>query len=393
MWNKIASLFNSKHIDVTVNLDFFDPIKKTILIIDDNLPQHDKSSGSKRLFELIKIFKSSALNVIFMPNDGLKTEPYGQQLKQLKVDVLLYSPNRKAMLKNLKSLLKEIDYAWISRPILNKEFQKIIKKSAKAKIIFDTVDLHYIRIERQAENENNKKLRIKALKFKKLELDLAKKADATITITAIEQKLLENENINNVFTIPNIHELNPSPKEISFEQRNGLVFIGGYMHEPNVDAVKWLITEIMPTVWSKLPDVKVHLLGSYPTSDVLNLTNKLVFVPGYVEDVSNYFYTAKIFVAPLRYGAGMKGKIGQSLEFGLPVVTTNIGAEGMNLIDGENVSIADETQDFANKIINLYENPQLWHKMKANAEKSLANYAPIRVKEQLVKLLNSLDHQ
>src|SRR5690606_34781966 len=119
----------------------------------------------------------------------------------------------------------------------------------------------------------------------------------------------------------------------AFEARQGICFIGGYRHLPNVDAAKWLIDEIMPLVWEKLPSVNVYLLGSLVAKEVADLQSDKVHVPGYIPDVSPYFLSSRVFVAPLRFGAGMKGKIGQSFEYGLPVITTDIGAEGMTLID------------------------------------------------------------
>ncbi|MBC6111027.1 glycosyltransferase [Pedobacter sp. CCM 8938] len=391
MWNKVRSWFSSGDSNSIINYDFLDQSKKTILIIDDDIPQHDKSSGSKRLFELIKIFKKMAFNVIFLPNNGRPDEPYYTQLKNLDVEVLLFNPGRKSMLRKLNKLLSAIDYAWISRPMLNRAFQPIVSKNKKVKIIFDTVDLHYIRMLRQAESEQNEKLKRKALKFKKLELQLAKNAKATVTVTDTEKKLLEKELIQNVFVVPNIHELSIPNHEIPFSERNGLVFIGGYKHEPNIDAVKWLINDIMPQVWNALGKIPVYLLGSYPNEEVLKLANIDVIVPGYIEDVSKYFLNAKIFIAPLRYGAGMKGKIGQSLEFGLPIVSTTIGAEGMNLIHEKNVLIADQSKDFANQIITIYQDEQLWTKIKKNAFQSIVNYTPTAVEKQLENLFQNLD--
>ena len=110
-----------------------------------------------------------------------------------------------------------------------------------------------------------------------------------------------------------------------------------------------------------------------------------------MQDVSDFFLNSRIFVAPLRYGAGMKGKIGQSLEYGLPIVSTTIGTEGMNLIDGINVSCADDTLGFANKMIELYENEQLWSKIQQNSTQSLIAYTPDKVRQQLKDLLNIID--
>jgi glycosyltransferase involved in cell wall biosynthesis len=390
MLNKIRSWFTSTEKTVMEDYDQLDTSKKTILVIDDDIPQYDKSSGSKRLFELIKIFREMNLNVIFLPNDGLSTEPYATKLNGLGVLRLQNSPDRKGMLKKLKVLLPGINYAWISRPMLNLEFQKMLKSNKQIKIIFDTVDLHYVRMLRQAENEANEKLHRKALKFKKLELKLANSANATLTVTDTEKQLLEQEGIKNVSVIPNIHQIQ-SPSTKSFSERKGIIFIGGYKHEPNVDAVKWFIKDIMPLVWESSGGIPVYLLGSYPSAEVSALASEKVFVPGFLEEVDEYFLNAKVFVAPLRYGAGMKGKIGQSLEFGLPIISTAIGVEGMGLIHEETALIADEATDFANKIIQLYQDEHLWRKIQQNAVKSIEQYTPPVVSEKIQQLLNKLD--
>lgn len=390
MLNKIRSWFTVAEKTVMENYDQLNSSKKTILIIDDDIPQYDKSSGSKRLFELIKIFRALNLNVIFLPNDGLSTEPYATKLSDIGVLVLQNSPDRKGMLKKLKGLLSRIDYAWISRPMLNVEFQEMLKSDHQIRIIFDTVDLHYVRMLRQAENEGNEKLHRKALKFKKLELKLANRAHATLTVTDTEKQLLEQEGVKNVAVIPNVHQVQ-SPSTNSFAERKGIIFIGGYKHEPNVDAVKWLIKDIMPLVWKSLGEIPVYLLGSYPSAEVSALSSEKIFVPGFLEEVDEYFLNARLFVAPLRYGAGMKGKIGQSLEFGLPIVSTTIGVEGMDLIHEETALIADEAADFANKIIQLYHDEYLWNKIQSNAVKSIEQYTPPVVSEKIRLLLSNLD--
>ncbi|TAF46147.1 MAG: glycosyltransferase [Sphingobacteriales bacterium] len=392
MWNKIKWLLG---LESKISLPIYTNLNqsnKTILVIDDDIPHYDKSSGSKRIFELLKIFKHLELNVIFLPNDGLAPEPYFSELRLLGVEVLTNSPKRKGMLKKLRATLPLVNYAWISRPMLNKEFQTIVRINREIKIIFDTVDLHFLRMQRQAKYEKDSILMQEALELEKLELLLATNADITLTVTEFEKNILELAQIKNVFVIPNIHEVKKNLHPISFENRKGILFIGGYKHAPNVDAVSWLINEIMPLVWEKLRGVTVYLLGSYPNKQVLSLSSDCVFVPGFIDDVSEYFFTSKIFVAPLRYGAGMKGKLGQSLEHGLPIVTTSIGAEGMNLTNNLNVLIADDTLDFANKIIELYQNVSTWSTIQSNAEQAICAYSPKVVSKQLKILFKGLDN-
>ncbi len=390
MWNNIKLIFGKTLKIKNERPSYLKAEKKTILIIDDYIPYHDKSSGSKRLYEIIKLLINLDLNVVFLPNDGLASEPYYSELIELNVSVLLNRPNRKQLLSDFKSLLPYIDYAWISRPTLNKTFQKTIKRYSNVKIIFDTVDLHFLRMLRQAENECNPKLKRKAIQTKQLEINLAKSADATITVTDTEKLILEAEHVHHVHVIPNIHVSRIPSSTTSFRNRRGITFIGGYKHEPNIDAVNWLMKEIMPLVRNKLGSVPVYLLGSDPTTEILEYANKDVIIPGYVKDVSEFFLNARVFVAPLRYGAGMKGKIGQSLEYGLPIVSTKIGTEGMNLIDGVNVISADDTLSFANKVIELYQDEQLWNRIQQNATKSIASYLPEEVTKKLKLLLTQI---
>lgn len=365
--------------------------KQTISVIDSYLPFFDKESGSNRLFQLLKIFQQLKYHVAFVPHDGKCVEPYYRILTaKLGIPVVYNYSGKKQFRKDIFDLINRTSVLWISRPNLNLKYQYLVKYFPRIKWIYDTVDLHYVRLFRQAENETDPKIVKKALKIKKLELALASAANATIAITNVEKDVLALEGVKNLYVIPNVHDIKEVAQPLAFAERKGIVFIGGYKHKPNVDAVLWLVREIMPIVRKKLGDIPVYLLGSYPTSEICSLNSNTVFVPGYLADVNPYFMNSRIFVAPLRYGAGMKGKIGQSLEFGLPIVSTSIGAEGMNLIDGESVLIANDTNTFADKIIQLYEDQDIWHHIKENSIKSLADYTPKVVSKTLQDLLNDL---
>src|SRR5690606_8259250 len=274
------------------------------------------------------------------------------------------------------------DIAWICRPQLNSEFEWIFGVNPKIKWIFDTVDLHYVRLAREAELFNSKKLMRKSARFKNLELSIAAKADLTLTVTEDEETLLQEQGIKNVAVIPNIHETPETNAYPGFAEREGLLFIGSYQHPANVDAARWLVEEIMPIVWKKIK-IPVTLLGNAPTKEVISLESDGVKVPGYVKDVAPFFASHRLFVAPLRYGAGMKGKIGQSLAYKLPIVTTAVGAEGVGLTDKVDVLIAEDKEAFAQQIIHAYQDEQLWRALASNSEKVLRKYSPEHISENL----------
>jgi hypothetical protein len=362
---------------------------KSVLFIDIGLPEHDRDSGSLRAFYLLKILMELGYHVLMVPRKGKVSSPYFEELTSLGVEVLYAFPDRKGMRKELTSLLPSVDIAWICRPQLNSEFEWIFGVNPKIKWIFDTIDLHYVRLRREAELFNSKKLMKKSDRFKKLELALASKADLTFTVTEDEKNLLQEQGIKNVAVIPNIHETSPLSFHPGFAEREGLLFIGSYHHPPNVDAVRWLVEEIMPIVWEKI-QIPLTLLGNAPTEEVQSLESDLVKVPGYVQDVSPYFDSHRLFVAPLRYGAGMKGKIGQSLAYKLPIVTTSIGAEGVGLTHGIDVLIAEDKESFAQQIILAYQDEQLWRSLAEHSEDVLRKYSPEQVKENLAGLLERL---
>ncbi|RZK26906.1 MAG: glycosyltransferase [Flavobacterium sp.] len=362
--------------------------EKTILVIDDYVPYHDKSSGSKRLFELLKLFVEMDFKVIFLPDDGKLTQPYASELINLGIEVI-HAANKKELLQKLNARKDAIKYAWISRPALNLKYQSLLNTNTRK--IFDTVDLHYLRMLRQAESEQNKKLEKSALKTKSIELGLANNSSATITVTNTEKNTLNGEGVENVFVVPNIHYSSSNNSPVSFIDRTGLLFIGGYKHDPNIDAARWLVNEIMPKIWQKNPSIQLTLLGSDPTDELLGFQSPNIIVPGYIHDVAPYFNSNKIFIAPLRYGAGMKGKIGQSLEFGLPVISTDIGVEGMDLQNEKDVLVANTTTEFVDKVLHLYESEELWNRIRSNSIAAINQYAPDNVKQNLKILFETID--
>jgi O-antigen biosynthesis protein len=367
---------------------------RTILIINPYPPCYDKESGARRLFEIIKLFKQLNYHVIFAPDNGYKEEPYVSKLEDMQVEVLYTQDGYGvSVTEQIQERLSLLDFAWIGFPDLMKKYLPLIQQQPRIKVIYDTIDLHYIRMKRGWEMLPSPRDIEKAkawIEMQVLELEMAQQADLTITVTATEKKILQEQEIGNVAVIPNIH-FPYTGERVAFGDRDGLLFIGGYNHPPNVDAVVWLCEQIMPIVWEQMPEVRVTLLGSNPPESVKKLAeDKRVQVTGYVEDVTPYFSRNRVFVAPLRYGAGMKGKVGQSLEYGLPLVSTSIGVEGMNLLAEEQVLVADITEEFAQQILRLYRDEGLWNHLALNAEQAIAPYTPAQVKLQLSDLMNQL---
>ncbi len=363
---------------------------KTILVIDSYMPSYDKESGSRRLFELLKIFKDLNYHVIFAADNGFKDEPYTSILQDLQIEVLYTQQGYgKAISEQIEDRLSLIDLAWICRPELNEKYAPLIRSRGEIKVVYDTIDLHYLRLKRAWDLNRDPTKKVEWVDMQARELKMAHSADLTITVTPTERALLESQEVSNVAVVPNVHTsyLDSVP---GFNDRSGILFIGSYNHTPNIDAVIWLCEEIMPLVWQEKPDIKVSLLGNNPSAEVLALSSERITVTGYVEDVTPYFLTHKLSVSPLRYGAGMKGKIGHSLEYKVPVVSTKIGTEGMNLIPEKHILEANTTAEFAKAILRIYNDRVLWNHLSFNSTEAIASYSPNALKNKLQQTLASL---
>lgn len=357
-----------------------------VLVIDSYVPLYDKEAGSLRLLYVVKMLRQAGYGVVFLPDNYAPLQPYTNELQQLGVEVLYHFDGGRTPQASLEQVLPYIDVAWISRTELYDKYEPLLRRNANVRIIYDTVDLNHVRRRRKAEVHGESDREWEELK--RQEASAARRADASIAVTPEEQSVLRDLGAREVFVVPTIHEPR-SDGERSFEASSGLLFIGNYNHPPNVDAVRWLCKEVMPIVWRSLPRVALTLLGSNPPHEVNALAADRVIVAGYVRDVAPYFLRSRVFVAPLRFGAGMKGKIGQAFEYALPVVTTAVGAEGIGLRDGENAAVvAAEPGAFAEAIVTLYGDAERWHRYSRAAAKTLEPFTPEAVRPRLLYIFD-----
>lgn len=367
-----------------------------VLIVDVKIPEFNNDSGSRRLTEIIKILLRNNLGVILLADfkEYRFNSEYVAVFKEM--GVVVYEPsidrNGKLITKNdfLQIVLPKVSVAWLHRPAIFEKYFPLIKKVKQdIKVFFDMVDFHFLRIKRESELRNMPEIMETANKFLSLELDNCNKADKVIVISEIDKEALKfyfNEE-SKIITIGNIHQYIKISNSLLFEERTDLLFIGGFDHKPNVDAVMYLYDEIMPLLWQSMPHVTISIIGSNPPEAILNLNSNQFKIIGFVKDVAPYFLNSKIFVAPLRYGAGIKGKIGQSLEFGLPLVTTAIGAEGFDFGLNRDYVVGNTSQEIVDKIILLYQNKEVWNKISLDSEQVIAPFSTYNIEQKILSLL------
>ena len=255
-----------------------------------------------------------------------------------------------------------------------------------ATIVYDTVDLHHVRLERQAGVEAS------AIDWKAMErreLQAAHGSDIVVVTSPAELDLLKAKGVSSVAD-PRARRKACAKTCRVRRPAAGVLFFGNYAHAPNVDAARWLAAEIMPRVWKRIPGVPLTLAGADPTPALKRLASPLVRVPGFVDDLEPELASHRVFAAPLRYGAGLKGKILQAMAAGIPVVTTTVGAEGI-LENPDEMIVADDAQTFAAAVADLYGDDEQWLANSAAARRGALRFSPEVQGEQLRAVLGRAD--
>jgi glycosyltransferase involved in cell wall biosynthesis len=207
----------------------------------------------------------------------------------------------------------------------------------------------------------------------------------TLVVSETERALLARDAPDvRVEVLSNLHEV-AGPGQ-PWAQRRDLVFVGGFRHPPNVDAVLWFASEVFPATRAQLPDVVFHCIGAHVPGEVQALAGRDgIRVHGHVPDIGPYMDGARVAIAPLRYGAGVKGKVNLSMAHGQPVVATSCAVEGMHLRDGEDVLVADDAQAFADAVVRLYQDEALWNALARNGLANVERHFSLDAGREVVR--------
>ncbi len=336
---------------------------KRVLVLDLCTPTPDQDSGSIDAYNWMLILREMDFQVTFIPEDNfLYMPPYTQDLQRIGVEVL-YAPFAASVKEHLIEHGRRYDLVFLFRvAVVQRNLSDIRRYCPDARILFNTVDLHHLRLEREALLEHDDQKMQFASDMKKMEYDAIRSVDAATVVSAEEQRRLQE-------ALPGspLHLL-PFTRHIeepsaTFRQRRDIVFVGGFKHPPNTDAVLWFASAVFPKLKDRLPDVRFYIVGGDPPPEVQKLAGPDRIVTGFVQDLSSLLGQMRVSVAPIRYGAGIKGKIGTALAAGLPVVATSAAAEGMNLVDGRDALIADDPDELALQIEKLYSDESLWRRI------------------------------
>ena len=336
--------------------------RPTVLIIDSIWPQPDRDSGSMDMMHTIDCFQALGYHVRFAADSEFEIEnDYRRTLESRDVQCL-----SKAQCSSITAFIEargaEIDLYFLSRVHSGGRYFELVRRCAgAAHVIFSTVDLHFVREVREAAVREDRAAGVLAAETRERELYLTRQADATIVVSEQDKRQLESLVPGAMlYEMPLVRECVDSVPP--FDARWGIGFVGSYQHTPNVDAVRYLISDLWPLIRTHVPYCELYLAGSDLPADIRSKLPDGVTYLGYVSDLDAWFDCIRLTIAPLRYGAGAKGKVASSLAHGVPCTATPIAAEGMRLIDGIHLRIAEDAQTFAQAVAELYQEPELWQR-------------------------------
>ncbi|RKS22015.1 glycosyltransferase involved in cell wall biosynthesis, partial [Flavobacterium endophyticum] len=349
--------------------------KLKLLIIGLVFPEPNSSAAGGRILQLIQLFKEIGYEITFV--SPAQYSKYQFDLTSIGVHEQIVNLNDESFDDFIKDLNPNI--VLFDRFVIEEQFGwRVTNCCPDALKILDTEDLHCLRLARQNASKEKRGFVTTDLfnDTAKREIASILRSDISLIISEFEMNLLIEEfkvDPSLLFYLPIF--ATPVLDFLPSEERKDFMFIGNFLHEPNWNAVRYLREILWPIIHSQLPDANLYIYGAYPSAKALQLHNaKLNFhIMGRAEEAREVIEKAKVMLAPLRFGAGIKGKLLEAMQYGTPSITTTIGAEGMHLNLVWNGFIADNPEDFANRAIQLYQEKITWEKAQKEGMVILQN--------------------
>ena len=342
--------------------------QKSLLVIGFVWPEPNSSAAGGRMMQLISLFQQQGFQVTF-------ASP--AQDSDFMIDLKQYDVEKKSIVLNCSTFdtfVKELNPSIVlfDRFMIEEQFGwRVAENCPSALRILDTEDLHCLRLARQKAFKEKREFQTTDLLVEdgaKREIASILRCDLSLIISKYEMELLQTTfKIDNslLHYLPFLLEVDQIPdlyNLLSFEDRKDFVFVGNFLHEPNWNAVQYLKETIWPLIKKQLPEAVLNIYGAYPSQKVLQLNNikECFLVRGRAENANEVVEKARVVLAPLRFGAGIKGKLLEAMQCGTPSVTTSVGAESMHADLLWNGFIEDNPDVFADKAVQLYQEENLW---------------------------------
>lgn len=343
--------------------------KQCVLVVDHYVPQPDRDAGSRTMVAMMDALMDMGFVVKFWPANLWQDPVYTSRLQQKGIEVF-YGPEYVGKFKDtILASEGAIGHVLLSRPHIAEDYLDDLAQLPQVRVVYYGHDLHFARLENEYLLSNKPALKAEAQRWLKQEQHIWNESDIVLYPSDEETEQVKSmaPDAEAMTLVPYIYE-----GASAFSQRvpvpgRSVVFVAGFGHPPNVDAALWFVKDIWPRIQSVYPDVHLALVGSKPTPEIQALASSSVTVTGYVtdEELQQHYLSARVAVVPLRYGAGVKNKVVEAMAFGVPLVTTPIGAQG---VDGLSSLIPVTSDDvvFADHVCRVIDDDEVWKKYSAS---------------------------
>lgn len=353
------------------------------LVIDVRIPTPDQDAGSQHILKLLHLFQNTGFAVHFLPANLVFTDEKNLGLLASE-QVTVVSPGW-SIRRFLSRHVDSYDVVVLSRYAVARRYTRFLKRRTKVKIVFNTEDLHHVRYGREAEIYRNSLLAIYARKVRREELLAVGQSDATVVVSPVEfRELITLQPRARVVVVSLASTVATSVPD--WPGRYGIVFVGGFTHFPNVDGMEYFLREVWPKILRIIPEIELQVIGQPDIRRQMPSLPRIQYL-GHVDTITPYLDRCRLTVAPLRFGAGIKGKVIESLSRGVPVVSTPIGAEGIKQPENAGIAVAHSAEEMASLCARLYNDPATWKNYSINALKYSMTKALSDTNQEVVELL------
>jgi len=342
--------------------------KPVVLVIDHYVPQMDRDAGSRTMFQFIKQLCALGCSVKLWPENLWRDPTYTPLLQEMGVEVVFGADWGGGFERYVQEAQGQIDRVLLSRPHVAGKFIRAIKKHLPdARIAYYGHDLHFARLRQRYELTHEPKYLDEAREMEADERALWRKSDIVLYPSSDEADVVRQLEPGVDARAIQAYAYESFPTDgLAPERRAGLLFVAGFGHPPNEDAAVWLVEDILPKIRARVPEVTLYLVGSNPTARVEALSSAGVVVTGFVDDAAlqDFYARSRVAVVPLRFGAGVKSKVVEALQQGLPLVTTAVGAQGLAGLE-QVAKVADDADAIAAAVADLLTGADEWSSLSA----------------------------
>ena len=347
----VRSQLSSHHPEIEADRQ----VEKRAYFIDETVPTPDQDAGSNAAVEHMRLLMELGYKVVFLAAANMgRIDPYTSALEKLGIECL-YHPRYGSVEEVFRKATRGPDLVYLHRHTNANRYASMVRRYfPECRIVYNVADLHFLRMERQAAVEGDSTLAAAAAQQRRVELAAMQDVDCVIVHSPFEAKLLRDAKPGvNVEVVP--WTVRPKPSQRPFAERSGIAFVGGFGHPPNLDAARYLATDIMPLLHRRLPEAKVYLVGSHMPDELAELQVPGLVPLGFVPALADILHGLRCMVVPLRYGAGIKGKVLESFAHGLPCVMSETAAEGLDLPRDLSWLVARSPAQFVEKLVGVHQ--------------------------------------